>query len=134
MNGYNEKLEQKLFETTKQKEQSDRQLLLSEIIIGVFSVIILFSSILVAAFVQIASWLKILLVVFGFVLFIIGAAYAIKIEQVAGYYKCAKCGYRHVPAYSNVLWSMHIGRTRYMKCPECKKRSWQKKVLSKRKK
>ena len=27
----------------------------------------------------------------------------------------------------------HMGRTRYMKCPECGKRSWQKKVLSKEK-
>ena len=27
--------------------------------------------------------------------------------------------------------AMHMGRTRYMKCPECGKRSWQKKVLTK---
>ena len=26
---------------------------------------------------------------------------------------------------------MHVGRTRYMKCPECNEKSWQKKVISK---
>ena len=26
---------------------------------------------------------------------------------------------------------MHYGRTRYMKCPKCNKRSWNKKVISK---
>lgn len=34
--------------------------------------------------------------------------------------------------YAEVLadfFSPHMGRTRYMKCPECGKRSWQKKVL-----
>ena len=53
------------------------------------------------------------------------------IEQTAGYYKCGKCGHCYVPTYGSVLGAMHYGRTRYMKCPECHKRSWQKKVLSK---
>ena len=62
---------------------------------------------------------------------IIGFGFALKIEQVAGYYECKKCGHRYVPTYPDVLWAMHIGRTRYMKCPKCNKRSWQKKVISK---
>ena len=55
----------------------------------------------------------------------------LKIEQVAGYYECDKCHHKYIPSYKQVLWAMHINRTRYMKCPECHKRSWNKKVLQK---
>ena len=43
----------------------------------------------------------------------------IKIEQTAGYYECSKCNHKYIPTYSNVLWAMHMNRTRYMKCPKC---------------
>ena len=56
---------------------------------------------------------------------------AVGIEQKAGYYECKNCHHRYVPTYWQTNLAMHIGRTRYMKCPECGKRSWQKKVLTK---
>ena len=75
--------------------------------------------------------LKIILSIIASIILIIGVIYSIKLEQIAGYYKCRKCHHKYVPTYNNVLWAMHIGRTRYMKCPECGKKSWQKKVISK---
>ncbi len=131
MSDYNEQLENNLLLMVKEKEKADKQLLSMEIFIGILVSVILFSLVFVAAFVQIADWLRICLIVVGFVVFAIGIAYAVKIEQSAGYYKCAECGHKYVPAFSSVLWSMHMGRTRYMKCPKCGKKSWQKKVISK---
>lgn len=131
MDNYNEKLEKNLIEMIRQKELADKRLLSLEIVIGIFSSLILFSLVFVASFVQMADWLRILLIILGFVPFIIGMAYAIRIEQVAGYYECAKCHHKYVPTYNSVLWSMHVNRTRYMKCPNCNEKSWQKKVLSK---
>ena len=122
MDNYNKELENNLLEMVEYKEQADKRLLSLEIVIGLFSCIILFSLIFVAAFFKMADWLRILLIVLGFITFIIGIAYAIKVEQVAGYYECAKCGYRYVPPYSSVLWAAHINRTRYMRCPKCHKK------------
>ena len=31
----------------------------------------------------------------------------------------------------SVFLAMHMNRTRYMKCPECGKKSWDKKVINK---
>ena len=62
-------------------------------------------------------------------IFMFGMFYLLKIEQKAGYYECNKCHHKYVPTYNKVLWAMHFGRTRYMKCPECNKYSWQKKVI-----
>lgn len=131
MSNYDEKLERNLILMVKEKEKADKQLLAMEIFIGVLVSLILFSLVFVAAFVQMADWLRIVLIAVGFVVFLIGVAYALKIEQTAGYYECAKCGHKYVPTFSSVLWSMHTGRTRFMKCPECGKKSWQKKVISK---
>ena len=132
MDNYNKELENNLLEIIKQKEQADKRLLSLEIFIGLVVSVILFALVFVAAFVQMADWLRIVLIVIGTVLFAIGVAYAIRIEQTAGYYECAKCGHRYVPGYSSVLWAMHSGRTRYMKCPKCNQKSWQKKVLNKK--
>ncbi|MCH5321791.1 MAG: DNA-binding protein, partial [Eubacterium sp.] len=66
-----------------------------------------------------------------FISFIIAMFFALKIEQTAGYYECNNCHYKYVPTYKSVFFAMHINRTRYMKCPKCKKRSWNKKVITK---
>ncbi len=131
MSNYNEKLEKNLISMVKEKEKADKRLLSMEIFIVVLVSAILLSLVFTAAFVQMADWLRVCLIVIGFVVFTIGVVYAVKIEQTAGYYECAQCGHKHVPAFGSVLWSMHMGRTRYMKCPKCSKKSWQKKVISK---
>ena len=131
VDNYKEKSEKLILEMAKQKEEADRRLLFLEIVIGVFSVIVLLGFSLVAYVVQMPDWLRVVLVLTGFVLGMIGLMYALKIEQTAGYYECRKCGHRYIPAFNSVVWAMHFGRTRYMKCPECNKMSWQKKVLKK---
>ena len=128
---YNEKLEKQLLEVIKQKEEADKRLLALEWVVGILSVIVLIVPIIIASYVQMEDWLRVLLVFSGFIPCIVGFGWAIKIEQVAGYYKCAHCGHTYVPTMKSVLWSMHMGRTRYMRCPECQKKSWQKKVISK---
>ena len=131
MNNYNEKAEQNLLEMKRQKEETDKRLLAMEIVLGLLSSVLLFVLVFVASLVEMADWLRILLIIIGFVPFIVGILFAIRIEQVAGYYECQKCHHKYIPTYSSVLWSMHINRTRYMRCPKCNQKSWQKKVISK---
>ena len=131
MDNYNKELENNLLDMIKQKEQADKRLLSVEVFIGITATIVLFTLIFVAAFIQMETWLKISLVVFGFILFLAGCFYALRIEQVAGYYECEHCKHRYVPTYKAVKMAMHMGRIRYMRCPQCGKKSWQKKVLSK---
>ena len=131
MNKYNEKVEKNLLEIVKQKEESDKRLLTMEIVIGVLISIVFFALIFIASFVEMEDWLRIILIITGFIPFIIMIPFAIRIEQIAGYYECQKCHNKYIPTYSSVLWAMHINRTRYMKCPKCNQRSWQKKVISK---
>lgn len=125
------KLEENLLEMIKIKEKRDKELLILEIFIGVIVSIIMFLCIMITSFVQMEDWIRIVLIVFGIIPFAIGISYAIRIEQIAGYYECSNCNYKYIPTYKSVLFSMHVNRTRKMKCPNCNKKSWYKKVISK---
>lgn len=125
------KLEEHLLEMTRAKEQRDKELLTIEIFIGVIVSITMFTCIFIASFVQMENWLKIVLIIIGVVPFAVGITYAIRIEQVAGYYECNTCHYKYVPTYKSVLFAKHINRTRKMICPKCGKKTWQKKILTK---
>ena len=131
MENYNKQLEENLIEITKQKQELDKKMLSLEILIGVFSCIILFGFVFTAAFVEMKDWLRVTLILLGFIIGCVGIFFALRIEQVAGYYECRKCKHKYVPTYKSVLWAMHYGRTRFMKCPNCNEKSWQKKVVNK---
>ena len=132
MENYNKELESSLMELSKQKEDSDRHLLVLEWVVGILSMIILFVPIFVGALLPMEDWQRLTLVFSGFTPALVGFFFAVRIEQVAGYYECKECGHRYVPTYKSVSLSMHVGRTRHMKCPHCGKSSWQKKKLSKK--
>ena len=130
MERYNKTVEKNLLEMVKRKEEADKRLLAMEVVIGYISVITFLILIFVASYIEMASWLRIILIVFGSIVFAVGVSNALKIEQIAGYYECGKCHYKYTPEYLSVFWAMHMGRTRYMKCPKCNQRSWNKKILS----
>lgn len=131
MEDYKKKSEELIIEMAKQKEDADKKLLSLEILIGVLASLVLIGMIALASFVNMPDWLRICLIVAGFVPFIIAMIYAIKIEQTAGYYECAECGHKYVPSFRSVFFAPHVGRTRWMTCPKCHRKSWQKKVLNK---
>lgn len=131
MNNYNEKAEQNLLEIKKAKEEADKRLLTMEVVMGMATAIACVTVVAIAGIAEMKDWIRYLIMGSTVFFTVIICLFLLRTEQVAGYYECAKCHYKYVPTYSRVLWSMHMGRTRYMKCPECKKKSWQKKVISK---
>ncbi len=133
MDNYKEELENNLLEMVKQKEAADRTLLALEWVVGILSCIVIFVPVFIGALLPMEDWMRLVVVFSGFIPGIIGFLYAVKIEQVAGYYECGHCKHTYVPTYRSVSFAQHRGRTRYMRCPKCNKKSWQKKVLSKNK-
>ena len=128
---YNKEMEKNLLEMSKQKEEADRRMLTLEIFVGVLCMAVFFPLVFIASYVNMAEWLRIVLIVIGMLPIFVACPFMLRIEQVAGYYRCDKCGHKYVPKYSSVLLAAHMGRTRHMRCPLCHEKSWQKKVLSK---
>ena len=131
MDEYNKKMEKKMLELVKEKEKADKSLLAIEIVMGSVAVTVMLVLCCFAAYAPMEEWLRILLIVIGMAPIVILTPFMVRIEQTAGYYECKHCGNRYIPKYRSVFCSMHRGRTRYMKCPKCNKKSWQKKVVSK---
>ena len=128
---YRRELEKNLLDVIKQKEAADKRLLSAEVLIGCTASAILFSLVLIGAFAPLTTGIRIGLIVLGFLLFLGGCFYALRLEQTAGYYRCNLCGHTYVPTYKAIQMAPHMGRTRRMRCPQCNQKSWQKKVLSK---
>lgn len=128
---YNEKAEKALLEMVKKEEMQNKKLMMYENVIGFGSTLSFLIQVLVAVFFVKNITAQILLFILAFAFLIVGVSFALKIEAETGYYECQKCHNKYVPKYSSVYFAMHLGTTRYMKCPKCGKRSWQKKVMSK---
>ena len=86
---------------------------------------------MIAGYVDMPDYLRVIFIVVGFLLCIVGLGFSIIIETDAGFYECQHCHHKYVPTYKQVLCSAHMGRTRKMKCPKCNKKSWQRKTINK---
>ena len=128
---YKQQAEQNLIELNQLHERNTKFLLTLEIVLGVISTSTLFTLVLMAGLFNLPTYARVLMIVGGFIVFLVGIHFCLLIEKDAGYYECKHCHHKHVPSYKQVCLAMHMGRTRYMRCPNCNKKSWQKKVISK---
>ena len=126
------KAEEALLTLQQSKADSDKRLLNAEIVLGgitTISFVLIFLASLYAIFELNLLVVPIISIVIAVAIFIVGTTFCLYIEQRAGYYLCKKCNHTHAPSFRQILFSPHINRTRYMKCPHCKQRSWQKKTI-----
>lgn len=133
MEDYRKTAEENLLQMRRQEEKTNKSFLQMELVIG-FVCTIAFAVLIFAVGYAVESmpW-KVAVILTACALFLIGIYFCLKIEREAGYYECAKCHHRYVPEMGAVVFAMHAGRTRYMKCPHCGEHSWQKKVLTREK-
>ena len=131
MENNNQKNEQLLLDMAKELEQKNKTIWASMWAILTVSMIALIAGISIAAFLIPEGAWQLVTILGVCVVFLIPCFYALKLEVSVGAYKCKNCGYKIVPTYSEALWAMHRGTTRYLKCPNCEKRTWCKKVLKK---
>ena len=131
MENNEQKNEQLLLDMAKEIEKKNKTIWTTMWVIMIVSIIALLAGISAAAFfVPEGPW-QLVAIIAVTVIFLIPCFYALKLEVSVGAYKCKNCGHEIVPTYKEALNAMHMGTTRYLKCPECNKRTWCKKVIKK---
>ena len=131
MENNDKKNEQLLLEMAKELEKKNKTIWNAMWAIMTVSIIgLLGGLVLIALFIPEGPWMLVAILSLC-VVFLIPCFYALKLEVSVGAYKCKNCGYEIVPTYTQALNAMHRGTTRYLKCPNCNKRTWCKKVLKK---
>ena len=129
MENNEKKNEQLLLEMAQELEKKNKTIWTTMWVIMIVSIIALLASITVAAlFIPEGPW-QLVVILSAVVVFLIPCFYALKLEVSVGAYKCKNCGHEFTPTYKQALNAMHMGTTRYLKCPSCNQRTWCKKVL-----
>lgn len=124
--------EELIMSLKKQAEQKDKQLLSLEVGVGIVALVVFFAMSFIGVYLSDTDnrSLGIGIMIAGFVTLLAFCFLGVWIEQMAGFYKCSKCGHAYKPTYISTLMAPHIGRTRRMKCPCCGDKNYHKKVLS----
>jgi DNA-directed RNA polymerase subunit RPC12/RpoP len=112
------------------KEKSDRLLLQTEILLATFGITLFLLSIFAVCFMPMHPALAGTVVAAGVICLMATIIYCLRIEQIAGYYECPRCGHRYVPKFRSICFCFNFGRTRKLKCEHCGRTSWHEKVLS----
>ena len=131
MENNNQKNEQLLLDMAKELEKKNKTIWSSMWAIMIISITVLIAGIFIAAFLIPEGVWQLVTILCVCVVFLIPCLYAVKLEVSVGAYKCQNCGYEIVPTYKEAMNAMHRGFTRYLKCPNCNKRTWCKKVINK---
>ena len=126
-----QKNEQLLLDMAKELERKNKTVWTSMWVLMISSMVALFCGIIIAALLIPEGIWQLVAIIGIVILFLIPCLYALKLEVSVGAYKCKNCGHEFVPAYREALKAMHMGTTRCLKCPECGKRTWCKKVIKK---
>ena len=131
MENNNQKNEQLLLEMAKELEKKNKIIWSSMWIIMTVSITALIAGIFITALLIPEGVWQLVTILGVCVVFLIPCFYALKLEVSVGAYKCKNCGHEIVPTYTQALNAIHMGTTRYLKCPKCNKRTWCKKVIKK---
>ena len=123
------KSEKLILDMAKELEKKNKTIWSSMCAIMIVSMTALIAGIFIVAFLIPEGIWQLVAILGVCVVFLIPCFYALKLEVNVGAYKCKNCGEKIVPTYTQALNTMHMGFTRYLKCPKCGKRTWCKKVL-----
>lgn len=132
MDDYKEIAEKNLADSIRLENEKNQKLTKTENFIGWFGVVVSLIMIVCGAFVaEVSPIVAMILISAGGTIVLITTIYATLLECDNGYYECQQCKHRYVPAKKAVVFSVHVGSDRVMKCPECGQKGWHKKVLTK---
>ena len=132
MENNKQKNEQLLLDMAKEIEEKNKVIWSTMWAIMTVSIVALLAGLFVARFLIPEGVWQLVTILGLCVVFLVPCFYALKLEVSVGAYKCKQCGHEIVPTYTQALNAIHRGTTRYLKCPDCNKRTWCKKVLTKK--
>lgn len=126
---YKQKAEENMMDFAREREESKKKIILAAVV-SVMALVAGFTLMLLTKKLEMAQWLRIVLIVIALLEIICGIGVACALELNAGTYECRKCGKRFVPTAGAYVNAPHTITTRRLKCPHCGKVSYCKKRLT----
>lgn len=93
---------------------------------AIVTILITLGLILLAGFVIEEVWIKILVCVMSVLLVVSNIALILLVAVNTEVYECCHCGEKFVPTKRKYLMGAHTMKKRYLRCPYCHKKGWNK--------
>lgn len=93
---------------------------------AIVTILITLGLILLAGFVIEEVWIKILVCVMSVLLVVSNIALILLVAVNTEVYECCRCGEKFVPIMREYLMGAHTMKKRYLRCPYCHKKGWNK--------
>ena len=120
---YRKKAEDNMMDLMKEREQNKKKVWL-QIAIAVTVLLPAFALIIIAGVADLQTWLRWTLIGIGCFMLVGGIAVAAAVDMHTGTFECKYCKTRFVPTAGAYLAGPHTILTRYLKCPNCGKKSY----------
>lgn len=117
-------IEKLIIDELKKEKIQNKKKLIGEILIGCAFIGSVITLILLVGIVSIATYLKIILIVFSFIFIFVGLFGLVLLDVNIGYFECAECHERFIPSIKDYVFGMHTLKKRKLKCPICGKKTW----------
>ena len=115
---YQKKAEGNMMNLMKENEENKKRMALS-IITGAITVIAVYALIIIAAFIDLPTIVRIILIMFSVAVGIAGIAATAMLDIKAGYFECPYCKELFVPSMDEYIKSYHTFTKRRLTCPKC---------------
>ena len=133
---YNEQAEENLLEMRREIESKNKKILILNRIITFLGVVIYLLIVIAAIFIEMPMVIRNIIMALALVILLLFGVYNLNIIRKTGYYECQECKHQYIPTFYQMFFGMS-GITKdgiwRMKCPNCNKKCWHKKVLTKNK-
>ena len=115
---YRKKAEENMMNLMKENEENKRLFKVS-VICGAITIIAVLSLVLLAAFIEMPTIARVLIIVFAAATAGIGIGAAVVLDVKAGYFECPHCKEFFVPTTSEYVKGYHTLTKRKLTCPKC---------------
>ena len=128
---FDDKNEKLISELKNENKKLTKIIFRLELIITIYSILIVTGACILPYVFEMEEWVASVIIFICLIPCLFAAGVGIVIEQKLGYYECGNCGHKHQPKLKEIVFAHHVGRTRYLTCPKCGQKSWNKKVITK---
>ena len=126
---YKSKAEENLITLKSQNAKDNKMVFVLEIFSLIMAVTMLVSSAVFMEYSLLPFGLSLGFFILSCVIVVAFCVIATIIECKIGFYQCKHCGHKFIPTYKAFIFGPHMGFTRKMKCPNCNKKDWCKKIF-----
>ncbi|MDE6471708.1 MAG: helix-turn-helix domain-containing protein [Clostridia bacterium] len=127
---YIENAEKNIISLVKDRTSPRKKIIISTISC-IFAILSSLALIIISAIFISQTWLRLVMIGIALIVAISEVAVIVLIAVSTEIYECNKCGEKFVPTLSAYILAPHTFHRRYLKCPHCGKKCWDKSHIRK---